>query len=441
MRRFLPFASALLLAACGSHSSQTAVLPARGVQQYVVQHGFHDAKFLVFPEPGGQTNLYPFQLTKGPDGKIWFTVQQYDGGGQIGNIDNAGNITQYPIPVRAYPWDITVAPDGLLWFVDTRNSVIGSVTTSGVITTYSAQAYGSLTSGPQRAIWFAGGSGLGRVAHNGKITYFSLPYKVLAVTHGPDGNLWFTNGQITEDPRLADIPTGPTIIGSMTPSGSYTIYTVPGATGEGVGITSGNDGNVWALIENGSAPAMIVRVKPATGEMKVFTLPGDILGVDNNRIISAPSGELWYTRNSAAPTQYIGRISLTGQIYERLYPTPDRFISFLGGLAYGKDGNIWFSQTNPIQDGIGVFERHDLDVNPPRVKLRSVGQTMDVTVTERYHDGGWTAVTSDPSIATVAQGGNSNVFTITAVGAGTAIVTISDSKDNDFEVPVTVVTP
>jgi streptogramin lyase len=225
----------------------------------------------------------------------------------------------------------------------------------------------------------------------------------------------------------------------MTPSGSYTIYTVPGATGEGVGITSGHDGNVWALIENGSAPAMIARVKPATGEMTVFTLPGDILGVDNNRIISAPSGELWYTRNSAAPTQYIGRISLTGHIFERLYPTPDRFVSFLGGLAYGNDGNIWFSQTNPVQDGVGVFERHIIDVDPPRVKLRGVGQSTDVTVTEKYHAGGWSAVTSDPSVATVAQGRSSNVFTIGAVGAGTAIVTISDSKDNDFEVPVTVI--
>jgi len=143
MRRYLPFACALLLTGCTNHPTQTtAVLPGV-VHPYIVEHGFRDTRFLVFPEPGGQTDLYPFQMTKGPDGKIWFTVQQYDGGGQIGNIDNDGNITQYPIPVRAYPWDITTGPGGLLWFVDTRNSVIGSVTTSGVFTIYSAQAYGS----------------------------------------------------------------------------------------------------------------------------------------------------------------------------------------------------------------------------------------------------------------------------------------------------------
>jgi len=172
--------------------------------------------------------------------------------------------------------------------------------------------------------------------------------------------------------------------------------------------------------------------------MTVFTLPGDILGVDNNRIISAPSGELWYTRNSDSPTQYIGRISLTGHIAERLYPTSDRFVSFLGGLAEGTDGNIYFSQTNPVQDGVGVFLRHIIDVNPPKVRLGGVGQSAIVTVTEKFHSGGWNATTSDSNVATVSQGQNQNEFSIQAIGSGTAVVTISDSKDNDFEIPVTV---
>lgn len=439
MRRGFIVLVALVVAGCGEGSSANRSTPVTPpiTQPFIEQHGFRDTRFLVFPEPGGQTDLYPFQMALGPDGKVWFTVQQYDGGGQVGNIDNAGNITQYPIPVKAYPWDITAAADGLLWFADTRNDVIGSVTTSGVITTYTAQAYGSITDGPHGAVWFAGGTGIGKITQSGRITYYQLPYKVLAVTDGPDGNLWFTNGQITENPEQEVQSFGQAIIGSMTPSGSYTIYTVPDSTGEGVGITSGKDGNVWALIENGSSPAEIVRVTPA-GQMTEYTLPGDILGVDNNRIISAPSGELWYTRNSDAPTQYVGRITLTGKIKEWLYPTSDRFVSFLGGLAYGKDGNVYFSQTNPVQDGVGVFLRHRIDVDPPRVTLRSIGETTNLTVTERNFLGTWAATSSDPGVATVSPGNSSNVFTVQATGPGTAIVTISDSKDNDFEIPVTV---
>src|SRR5205807_7990681 len=98
---------------------------------------------------------------------------------------------------------------------------------------------------------------------------------------------WFTNGQITDDPRQIPDDFGPAIVGSMTPDGAYTIYTIPNATGSGVGITAGLDGNVWVLVQNGSSPAMLVRVKP-DGTWKEFTLPGDILGVDHNRIISTP---------------------------------------------------------------------------------------------------------------------------------------------------------
>src|SRR5215472_12920386 len=134
----------------------------------------------------------------------------------------------------------------------------------------------------------------------------------------------------------------------MALDGSLKFYTIPNASGEGVGITAGQDGNLWVLVENGGGAGMIASVT-TDGHVKEYTLPGDVQGVDNNRIISAPSGELWYTRNSANSTQYIGKISLTGAIKEYLYPTTDRYVSFLGGLAIGKDGNVWFSQTNPVQ--------------------------------------------------------------------------------------------
>jgi virginiamycin B lyase len=402
----------------------------------VVQPGPGNGRWLVFPEPGGQTNLYPFQVTVGPDRNIWFTVQEYSGGGQIGFVTNSGAITQFQIPVTAYPWDITSAPDSKLWFADTRNNVIGSCTLGGLITTYSAQANGGITSGPQGDVWFSGGPGIGRISDDGKIKYFTLPVHVYELTPGPDGNIWFTVGTITQDSRT--IVQGQTVtIGKMTTTGAYTLYTIPNASGEGIGITAGHDGNMWVLVENGPSPGLIVKVT-LSGAMTEYTLPGDVQGVDNNRIISAPSGELWYTRNSANQTQYIGRITLTGKITEYLYQTTNQHLSFLGGLAVGPDGNVWFSQTNPVQDGMNVYLRLQLLVKPSSVTFPAIGHSREVRVFESDYASGWTASTSDDEVATVRPGPESNGFTITATGSGSATITISDERGNYFPVTVTV---
>ena len=441
MKRLLVLiASSIVVVACSSGPYDAGLKGAAQVAEHVrpgvVQPGPGNGRWLVFPEPGGRTDLYPFQMARGPDGKIWFTVQEYSGAGDIGNVDNGGTITQYPIPVRAYPWDITSAPDGLLWFADTRNNIVGSITTAGVITTYSAPAYGGITSGPRKSVWFAGGPGIGKISPDGKFKYFTLPVRVLYLAPGPDDNIWFTVGQITMDNRT--VVDGQSVtIGKMTTDGAYTLYSIPNAAGAGVGITAGHDGNVWVLVENGSAPGSIVKVS-TTGAMTEYTLPGDVQGVDNNRIISAPSGELWYTRNSANSTQYIGKISLSGKIVEHLYPTTNRFLSFLGGLAIGNDGNVWFSQTNPVQDGVNVYVRLRMLVTPPSLTFPGVNQSQDVTVSEDDYAGMWTATTSNPAVATVQQGSNSNVFTITSTGPGTASITISDLRNNYFVVPVTV---
>src|SRR5580700_6765446 len=264
-RLFVLIVAAIIVAACSGNAtpmgpSAARIIPLGLAQPKVVQPG--GTRWLVLPEPNGQTDLYPFQVTRGPDGNIWFTVQEYSGGGEIGTISNDGVFTQYQIPVTAYPWDITSAPDGKLWFADTRNDVIGSCTTSGVITTYTAQANGGITSGPQGSVWFSGGSGIGKVTPSGQITYFPLPVHVYELTPGPDGNIWFTVGNITKDARTVPADQ-PVYVGSMTTSGAYTLYTVPNASGEGVGITAGHDGNLWVIVENGSQPGMIVKVTTA----------------------------------------------------------------------------------------------------------------------------------------------------------------------------------
>jgi len=129
---------------------------------------------------------------------------------------------------------------------------------------------------------------------------------------------------------------------------------------------------------------------------------------------------------------------LTGQINEHLYRTTDPRLSSLGGLAIGHDGNIWFSQTNPVQDGMNVYVRRVMRVDPSSVVFSGVGQSHDVSVTESYYHDAWTASTSDPGVATVMQGNPQSVFAIESTGPGSATITIADAKHNDFQVQVTV---
>jgi len=189
--------ASLVLSACGgSGGAERQAID--DVQRRVVQPGPANGRWLVFPEPGGHTDLYPFQVTNGPDGHVWFTVQEYSGGGEVGYVDDFGNITQFPIPVTAYPWDITSAPDG-------------------------------------------------------KIKYYALPDRAYEVAPGQAGNIWFTVGQVTTDSR-AVVQDQTVVIGFMTPKGNYTLYTVPNATGEGIGLTQGHDGSMWVFVENGALP-------------------------------------------------------------------------------------------------------------------------------------------------------------------------------------------
>ena len=79
----------------------------------------------------------------------------------------SGEIAEYSIPqIDAYsgpglPWGITVGPDRNLWFTESTSGRVGSVSTLGVFTMYSAaSAYanlGGIANGPDGRLWFTEG--------------------------------------------------------------------------------------------------------------------------------------------------------------------------------------------------------------------------------------------------------------------------------------------
>jgi streptogramin lyase len=81
-----------------------------------------------------------FSIAEGPDGNLWFTDRSTPPGGvtggstpAIGMVDpTTGTSTEFSLPAGRYPFGITAGPDGNVWFADrSGTSVTGVRTTAG----------------------------------------------------------------------------------------------------------------------------------------------------------------------------------------------------------------------------------------------------------------------------------------------------------------------
>jgi virginiamycin B lyase len=155
----------------------------------------------------------PTAITTGPDGALWFTNS---GSNSIGRITTSGAVTIYTSLSINEPNAITAGPDGALWFTNDGDNTIGRITTSGVATSYSDPSIGTpggITTGPDGALWFTnsgsppftngassysagGNSSIDRITTSGVVTSYTDPSinGPGSITSGPDGALWFTNG-------------------------------------------------------------------------------------------------------------------------------------------------------------------------------------------------------------------------------------------------------
>jgi sugar lactone lactonase YvrE len=189
------------------------------------------------------TGTFPFGITAGPDGNLWFTKPA----GAIGRITTAGVVTEYSSGLTfGSPGGygagngITAGPDGNLWFTEVVADRIGKITTAGIITEYSIGSSlqpNEITAGPDGNLWFTeSAAGIGKITTAGVVTEYSsgiTPGAGLGgITAGPDGNLWFTEvvGRI----------------GKITPAGVITEYSSGISAGAQPNeITAGPDGNLW----------------------------------------------------------------------------------------------------------------------------------------------------------------------------------------------------
>jgi virginiamycin B lyase len=134
-------------------------------------------------------------ITSGPDGALWFTETNYSSVNEIGRITTGGSISETALPAGTGPERIVSGSDGALWFTEFCAGMIGRITTSDSVTTYSpgtSYPY-ALTSGLDGTLWFGSTSKIGNITTAGVATLSpSAPsgYYYNAAT-APDGSIWF----------------------------------------------------------------------------------------------------------------------------------------------------------------------------------------------------------------------------------------------------------
>ncbi len=137
------------------------------------------------------SGAYALDITKGPDGNLWFTQASQSAPGAIGRITPSGAITLFSLASSVTPLSITAGPDGALWFTMIEGAAetgkIGRITTSGELSYFRPPDHSLLpkdiTTGPDNALWFtqmgaAGGATpkIGRVTTAGAFNEFPIAF-------------------------------------------------------------------------------------------------------------------------------------------------------------------------------------------------------------------------------------------------------------------------
>jgi virginiamycin B lyase len=317
--------------------------------------------FTEYPVPSNSVTAGAGNITRGPDGAMWFL--EGTGGSsvpKIGRISASGLVSEFPTHSNTVLAGIAAGPDGALWFTEVGTSVpgsanIGRITTAGVIsyfpvpmmttaTSISTPGPSGITAGPDGALWFTErySNKIGRITTAGALT----EYQILSlgnpsslgdsITAGPDGALWFT----MTDPDQGGTPAQ---IGRITVTGAISRFTVPNTSYYAPSqIVAGPDGALWFTQQFPPQIGRITTAGATTFYPTVFSTVG---------IAPGPDGALWFTQNPVgAQGGKIGRISTSGAITEYALPSSNVVLS---GLATGPDGALWYPEVQGNTSSIG----------------------------------------------------------------------------------------
>jgi streptogramin lyase len=289
----------------------------------------------------------PGSIVSGPGGELWFTERRADALGYSTTAGVVGQRTGLSSP----GYDLAADSAGDLWVTEPAAGTIAKLTPAGALTNFSIQSAAGgaglapieITAGPDGNMWFtadtsatppaaatAAGSkpAIGRITPTGTVTLFTHGFNPngypLAITAGPDGNLWFTEW-------------AKNMIAKITPTGAITEYSLPAGATQPDAITTGPDGNLWFTTCGG--PGAVGRVTPS-GIITLYTAglpPASQL----TSITTGPDHNLWFTE--AGGPGAIGTITPAGAITQSSTgPSTARGVPT--DITTGPDGNLWFTQ-------------------------------------------------------------------------------------------------
>jgi len=426
----------------------------------------------------GITGSPTADITRGPDGNLWFTEANPANNGtttMIGRITPQGQVTEFTSGITGFAsGGITAGPDGNLWFTEanpTNNGttvMIGKITPQGQVTEFSNGITGrgpaTIAAGPDGNLWFTeanpANNGLtimiGRITPQGQVTEFSSGITgrgprghgggvvPTSITAGPDNNLWFTEANPSNNGLT-------TMIGRITPQGQVTEFS-SGITGFApAGITAGPDGNLWfteANPANNGTTTMIGRITPQGGATEFTSgITGSPATSGNARqtsvlttIAAGPDGNLWFTEANPANN---GLTTMIGQITPQGLAT--EFTSGITGFApgaitAGPNGDLWFTEANPANNGtttmIGQLQLNTtttLGPLTPAVLGQAVVLTATVASAEPGSLHGYVSFYDGNALLGIgALSGNFAAFCTNSLAAGAHQITASYNLGNSL---------
>lgn len=233
-------------------------------------------------------------FTLGPDGNVWFTEQAH-----IGKISTTGTITEFKYPSAATANSLgstTTGPDGNVWFTEYDNNIIGNINpTTKAITEFSLSTSGlscnpsSIISGSDGNLYFVcSGSYIGQITTAGAariwLDAYGVSYFPQALQLGPDGNIWYADGNGTYISEF-----NPTAL-------SITTFIPPFTSGTDYQIVLGPDKNFWAADSNLKTDVYIPSPLTVSPAAVSFTATGQT----QNLTVTEPNTTSW-TAKSTSP--------------------------------------------------------------------------------------------------------------------------------------------
>ena len=373
----LPNASTSVTLAVSAKASSAAGGKTASSKITVTYGGFGCVTYYPLPSSSAQPN----GITAGPDGNVWFTEGTVSGNGKVGRIEpSSGAITEFSagLPTSDY-YGIISGPNDSLWFAGYDCGCLGSITTSGTISTVAIDAFKwggrlyspSLVGVAQNgsSVWFTNSAtnSVGwynpssnaqqqiGLAYGQSGTYYVNTPDWSIVT-GPDGALWTVGEDLSEVDRVSPI------------DGSYkTIMLQSGGTGYTANaITSGPDGNLWiggSVSLSSGYTAFVGRLSTSGASFTPYLVDaGSPYEPESASAITTGSdGNLYFLEELNGRITDIGKATTSGTV--TIYPVPADSHGpggYGGGefssITYGSDGNLWF--TDCVGGSIGRFTLH-----------------------------------------------------------------------------------